>query len=70
MNTTITNNQEQSFVEAPTPSVDGENPQVSAQDSLAQQEEKNDEAFAKRLHLPVWQRNDRSDPLPWEPGIF
>ena len=38
MNTTITNNQEQSFVEAPTPSVDGENPQVSAQDGLAQHE--------------------------------
>ena len=48
MNTTITNNQEQSFVEAPTPSVDGENPQVSAQDSLAQQEEKNDEDKMKK----------------------
>lgn len=42
MNTNITNLQEQSLVEAPTPTVDGENLQVSAQDGLAQQEEKKD----------------------------
>ena len=39
---TIENYQEQKKKEAPTPSVDGENLQVSAQDGLAQQEEKED----------------------------
>ena len=41
MNTTIENIQEQDLLVAPTPAVDGENLQVSAQDGLAQQENEN-----------------------------